>query len=60
MRRLGLFLLIIPILQGCYEDPDVTLHRAHEYKGKEDRHVGDAGYRREQLRLRFKTVQSDR
>jgi hypothetical protein len=60
MKKLSLLWLIVPALSGCYEDPDVTLHRAHEYKGKEDRHMGDAGYRREQLRLRFTTVQSDR
>ncbi|HYE36016.1 hypothetical protein [Methylocaldum sp.] len=60
MRWVCLLLLIVPVLSGCYEGSDVTLHEAHKYKGKDDRHVGDPGYRREQLKLRFETVQSDR
>jgi hypothetical protein len=48
-------------LAGCYEEsPDVILHQAHKYKGGADVHAGDAGYRRELLRQRFTTVQTDR
>jgi hypothetical protein len=60
MRRALLSILAGFALAGCYENPDVILHDPHAYQGRVDGHTGDAGYRREQLRLRFKTVQTDR
>jgi hypothetical protein len=60
MRRWLPCLAVFFSIAGCYESPDVTLHEAHEYKGKTDNHVGDASYRWDLLRVRFKTVQTDR
>jgi hypothetical protein len=54
------YLAVFFSIGGCYENPDVTLHEAHRYKGKADIHIGDTGYRRDMLRVRFKTVQMDR
>jgi hypothetical protein len=60
MRRWLPCLAVLFSMTGCYESPGVTLHEAHHYKGKTDIHAGDAGYRRDLLRVRFKTVQADR
>jgi hypothetical protein len=50
----------VVLLGGCYEDPDVTVHEAHVYKGKADVHAEDAAARAETLRQRFSQVQTDR
>jgi hypothetical protein len=56
------FLLgVVSGLSACYEDPTVvTLHQARHYKGKVDEHSTDANWRAEQLRERFRQVQTDR
>ncbi len=48
------------LLAGCYEDTDVTLHQAGEYKGKSDEHALSAEAREERLKERFLAVQTDR
>ncbi len=48
------------MLVACYEDTDVTLHQAGEYKGKPDHHELSAQQREEQLKARFLAVQTDR
>ncbi|MDO8828456.1 hypothetical protein [Methylophaga sp.] len=58
--RLIVFLLGAFLLTACYEDTDVTMHKAGVYKGKEDSHALSAEERAEVLKLRFKSVQTDR
>lgn len=47
-------------LSACYEDGDVTLHQAGEYKGKLDTHSQTAEQREAILAKRFGQVQTDR
>jgi len=47
-------------LSACYEDADVTLHQAGEYKGKVDTHSQTAEQRETILAKRFGQVQTDR
>jgi len=47
-------------LTACYEDADVTLHQAGEYKGKLDTHSQTAKQREAILAKRFGQVQTDR
>jgi len=55
------FLVMLSLLAACYEDPyDVTLHEAHVYKGGEDVHHAAAAWQNDQLRKRFREVQTDR
>lgn len=56
------FIVIISalFLAGCYEDTDVTLHEAGEYKGKSDEHALSAEEREQKLKERFLAVQTDR
>jgi len=55
-------LIIIAMLglASCYEDTDVTLHEAGEYKGSPDHHAKTPEVRAEVLKLRFNQVQTDR
>lgn len=49
------------LLAGCWEDADVTLHEAGEYKGQRDPLLtGNAAQRAEALAVRFEQVQADR
>jgi hypothetical protein len=48
------------MLTGCYEDTDVTLHKAGKYKGKADPHALSAEEREQVLKTRFLQVQTDR
>ncbi|AHE97256.1 hypothetical protein [Thioalkalivibrio paradoxus] len=53
---------VLPLLAGCYESRDVTLHDAGVYKGKTDPLVemsADPAYQ-ERLRERLLMVQTDR
>lgn len=54
------FILMILLLGGCYEDASVTLHQPHEYSGKPDPHAEDATTRANKLAARFRSVQTDR
>jgi len=47
-------------LAGCYEDLGITLHKAHVYKGRIDKHQDDSKTRSEKLNRRFQLVQTDR
>lgn len=58
--RLTLLLLSAFLLTACYEDTDVTMHKAGVYKGKEDSHALSSEERAEVLKLRFNSVQTDR
>ncbi|WP_438970942.1 hypothetical protein [Methylophaga sp.] len=58
--KLTLILIAIMGLTACYEDTDVTLHEAGEYKGSPDRHAKTPEQRAEILKLRFNQVQTDR
>lgn len=55
-------LIIIAMLglTACYEDTDVTLHEAGEYKGSPDHHAKTPEERAEILKQRFNQVQTDR
>jgi hypothetical protein len=49
------------LLSACYEDPDVTVHEAGEYKGDRDPLMqADADSRATTLAERFNMVQADR
>lgn len=56
-----LVLMLGALLQtACYEDTDVTMHKAGVYKGSEDNHALSAEERAEILKQRFNSVQTDR
>lgn len=55
------FLITVMVgLSACYEDTDITLHQAGEYKGKLDSHSQTAEQREAILAKRFGQVQTDR
>ncbi len=59
MKLLSLMFAAL-LLSGCYEDTDVTLHKAGVYKGSEDKHAMSAEERADVLKHRFNQVQTDR
>ena len=59
MKRLSLIIAIF-MLSACYEDTDVTMHKAGEYKGGPDEHALSAEEREVILKQRFNSVQTDR
>jgi len=58
--RLLVLILGAFLLTACYEDTDVTMHKAGVYKGKEDSHALSAEERADVLKQRFNSVQTDR
>ena len=60
MMRVLLLSLCMIGLTACYEDADITLHQAGEYKGKLDMHSQTAEQREAILAKRFGQVQTDR
>ena len=58
--RLLVLMLGAFLLTACYEDTDVTMHKAGVYKGSEDNHALSADERAEILKQRFNSVQTDR
>ena len=59
--RVLLSALAIGALAGCWESPDITVHRAGEYKGGVDPLLAEpAAVREARLAERFNLVQSDR
>jgi hypothetical protein len=59
MKRLSLIIAIF-MLSACYEDTDVTMHKAGVYKGSPDEHALSAEEREAILKQRFNSVQTDR
>lgn len=59
MKRLSLIFAVF-LLSACYEDTDVTMHKAGVYKGSEDKHAMSAEERADVLKQRFNQVQTDR
>ncbi len=55
------FLLLV-FAGGCYESPLITWYEPHVYKGSDDPLLDklEAGELQEQLRERFRSVQTDR
>lgn len=60
MMRILLLTTLMLSLSACYEDTDVTMHQAGEYKGKIDIHSQTAEQREAILAKRFNQVQTDR
>mgnify|MGYP000072931823 FL=1 len=60
MMRILLLITLTLSLSACYEEADVTLHQAGEYKGKIDIHTQTAEQREAILAKRFGQVQTDR
>jgi len=60
MMKVLLLITMMFSLTACYEDTDVTLHQAGEYKGKLDSHSQTAEQREAILAKRFGQVQTDR
>ena len=65
MKSRGILAIAVVVatagLSGCWEDSDVTVHKAGEYKGMKDPLLTQqAGARDEALKKRFELVQVDR
>ena len=61
IAALTLGLMTAPVLSGCWESTDVTLHEPGKYKGTEDPLLDPGATSRvETLRKRFDLVQTDR
>ncbi len=58
--RYAFLVTLMMSLSACYEDADITLHQAGEYKGKVDTHSQTAEQREAILAKRFGQVQTDR
>lgn len=59
MKLLSLTFAVF-LLSACYEDTDVTMHKAGVYKGSEDKQSMSAEERNAVLKQRFNQVQTDR
>ncbi len=59
MKRLSLLFAVV-LLSACYEDTDVTMHKAGVYKGSADEQSMPAEEREAVLKQRFNQVQTDR